>query len=42
MDPAIEYVQEPCVPLVFVLGSKDTYENLLKLYNEQPVAKRMK
>jgi hypothetical protein len=42
MDPAIEYVQEQCVPLVFVLGSKTSFDGLVKLYSEQPVGKKMK
>jgi len=42
MDPAVEYMQEPCVPLVFVLGSKTSFDGLIKFYNEQPAGKRIK
>ena len=34
MDPELEFINEIPYPLVFILGSKETQDYLIKGYNE--------
>lgn len=40
MDPEIEFITEIPFPLVFILGSKEIQDYLIKGYNETAVPKK--